>query len=342
MDKSPLSPSRIKTLESCSWLYWAKYKLKLPEKTNEGALLGSICHTVFECLGNPRHKKHYNKIVKKRNVYASPSVKMLIAKLMIKYNLATKENSIKLNNMILAGLMFDFFGSGKNKPSKSFTELKFDINVDNGDKQYRILGFIDKLFLYKKESMAIIRDFKSSKKMFEGKEIDDNLQNQIYVLAIKHLYPDFLKLRMEFLFLQFMSEDKPKEGVIAMDKITKDEMEGFEYYLTEIQKVIDNFSEKDSQKSMAYYKDFPKDKSFSGRLLCGFDQQEGQLKKDGTKRWGCPYKWAFEYYAVKDKDGKIIKTYHLDDAHLIDYNEEKGEQLFIEKYKGCPAWNKER
>ena len=56
-----LSASKIKTLQSCSWLYWCKYHLKLPEESNSGASRGTICHLIFECLGNPRHKHHYKK-----------------------------------------------------------------------------------------------------------------------------------------------------------------------------------------------------------------------------------------------------------------------------------------
>ena len=34
-----LSASRIKTAQSCSWLYYCKYKLKLPDKGNDGSSL---------------------------------------------------------------------------------------------------------------------------------------------------------------------------------------------------------------------------------------------------------------------------------------------------------------
>ena len=55
-----LSASRIKTAESCSWLYWCKYKLKLPDRSNDGARRGSICHLIFELLGEPRRKKYFD------------------------------------------------------------------------------------------------------------------------------------------------------------------------------------------------------------------------------------------------------------------------------------------
>ena len=47
-DNKPLSASRIKTLQTCSWQYWCKYHLKLPDRSNEGSLRGTICHAIFD------------------------------------------------------------------------------------------------------------------------------------------------------------------------------------------------------------------------------------------------------------------------------------------------------
>ena len=66
---TPLSASRIKTAQSCSWLYWCKYKLKLPEKSNDGARRGSICHLVFEVLGVKGRKRYFNQILKTEDVF---------------------------------------------------------------------------------------------------------------------------------------------------------------------------------------------------------------------------------------------------------------------------------
>ena len=51
-ERVTLSASRIKTAQSCSWLYWFKYILKAPDKSNDGAKRGTICHLVFELLGD--------------------------------------------------------------------------------------------------------------------------------------------------------------------------------------------------------------------------------------------------------------------------------------------------
>ena len=60
-----LSASRIKTAQSCSWIYWSKYKKKMPDTNNDGARRGRICHNVFEHLAKQKTKRSFNKIVKK-------------------------------------------------------------------------------------------------------------------------------------------------------------------------------------------------------------------------------------------------------------------------------------
>ncbi len=68
----------------------------------------------------------------------------------------------------------------------------------------------------------------------------------MYCLAVKHLYPDYLKRRSEFVFLKFdLSKDmlgKTGKGLLEMGAIGEDELEGFEYELTEIQKYLDSFN----------------------------------------------------------------------------------------------------
>lgn len=346
----PLSATRIKTLQGCSWRYYSQYILRLPEQSNSGASCGTICHTVFECLGNPRHLKHYNTIAETGKVFTCKPVRRLVVKWAQRLGVDNYDDLEKICKMIVAGIRYDFFGkeAGHGKPSESLSEVSFDMTVQQDGKNYTIRGFIDKLFLFKKKRLAIIRDFKSSKKKFSGQDLEDNIQHQIYALAISKLYPKFLRIHTEFAFLQFML-DNPQDGVVAMDSTTKDESDGFEHFLTEIQAVVNQFDQKDAQSHLAKHKEFttkegekssfPIDGSFSGKLLCGFNKYKGQLKKDGTLMWGCPYKFGFEYYSVRDKSGKILKTYLLDDADKIDYDADNGQVILLEKYDGCPAWN---
>ena len=202
--ETPLSASRIKTAESCSWLYWCKYKLNLPDKSNDGAKRGSICHLIFEVLGLPKRKKYFNKIIKTQDVFSIPSIKKLILKHAVREGVSDDENVQLMKEMIFNGLTYDFFGKELGKPTEDYSEKDFLITENNGDIKYKIRGFIDKLFLYKRKKFAIIRDFKTSKSVFKGKDYTDNLQDLMY-LSCKHFFQDrihflwYLRLLLVFL-----------------------------------------------------------------------------------------------------------------------------------------------
>ena len=128
-----ISASRIKTLEGCTWVYWAKYHLKLPDKTNSGAERGTLCHLIFELLLKPRHKKHFDGIIKKGSITGSSVILRLAIKHMKKFESnkvkgkMEQENYDLVDKMIVVGLECDFFGEGGHieKP-----EQEFDITND--------------------------------------------------------------------------------------------------------------------------------------------------------------------------------------------------------------------
>jgi len=334
--KTTLSASRIKTAESCSWLYWCKYKLKLPDKSNDGARRGSICHLIFEVLGNPRHRKHFEQIKKTLDVFSSEPIKRLMMKHAVREGVDDNENVLLMKEMTLNGLMYDFFGDTHDKPTEEHSEKDFHIVVNDGTVKYKIRGFIDKLFLYEDKKYALIRDFKTSKATFKGKELEDNMQDLMYSLAVKHLFPEYDTKQSEFLFLKFdLIPDVKDTGVIKMQPLDEDDLHGFEHHLTEIQEYLDNFNEDSATKNMAAYKGFPEDGSFSCKLLCGFAKEKGQLKKDGTPMWHCGMKFDFFYHEIKDKDGNFVSSCFEEDFDESMVPE--GGSHEMKYYPGCPA-----
>ena len=343
-NKVRLSASRISTAEKCSWVYWCKYVNHIPDSSNTGASRGSVCHNVFEYLGKDRHKKHYKNILKNKSIKGSKAVSKLVEIQASEQN--PPVNSIEdldlIDNFIVNGLSYDFYGDAEEAPFESFSEKTFDITVSDGDLNYYIYGFIDKLFLYDKGKRAVIRDFKTSKKVYSGSEITDNLQNLIYCLAVKKMYPDCEELSTEFLFLKFDLEQDllglDGEGVLKMEPMSLNEIEGFEHHLTEIQNYLDNFNYDTACSNFAADQPFPDDKSFSGPLSCGFAKKPGQLKKDGTPMWHCNYKFPFEYWVVKSSSGEVIQSVKSSDKHTLKANSSEGE--YIEKlfYEGCPKF----
>ena len=334
--ETPLSASRIKTAESCSWLYWCKYKLNLPDKSNDGAKRGSICHLIFEVLGLPKRKKYFNKIIKTQDVFSVPSIKKLILKHAVREGVSDEEIVQLMKEMIFNGLTYDFFGKDLGKPTEDYSEKDFLIVENNGDIKYKIRGFIDKLFLYKRKKFAIIRDFKTSKSVFKGKDYTDNLQDLMYSLAVKKMFPEYSTRVSEFLFLKFdLDENSNNSGLVKMKPLDNDELHGFELQLSEIQRYLDNFTIKDAKSNYAAYKGFPSDGSFSGKLLCGFATKKGELKIDGDPKWHCPMKFDFFYYKVFDEKGDLHSSVFEED-----FDEKSLPENFtyeIKYYEGCPA-----
>jgi hypothetical protein len=346
--KVRLSASRISTVEKCSWVYWCKYINQIPDSSNSGASKGSVCHNIFEYLGKDRHKKHYNNIIKQNSISGSKAVLKLVetqARLQDP-PVNSAEDLDMIDAFIVNGLNHDFYGDSNEKPFEALSEKTFDIEIDDGDKHYYIYGFIDKLFLYDKGKRAVIRDFKTSKKVYVGKEITNNLQNLIYCLAVKKMYPNCEELQTEFLFLKFDLESDllglDGEGVLKMEPMSLNELDGFEYHLTEIQSYLDNFNYNTACSNFAADQPYPEDKSFSGPLSCGFAKQPGQLKKDGTPMWHCNYKFPFDFFALKDSDGNIIKTAKEGEEHKLSPDDSVGEYLEKMHYEGCPKFNTQK
>lgn len=346
---NPLSASRIKLAKQCSWQYWCRYVLKLPDKGNDGSSRGSIVHLVLELLATNKRRKLLKTIVKANSLYSYKPLSRLVLYHARKLNVADEENLALIDSMTLNGLNFDFIGDRLQKPHEALTEKHFDLSVEEGNLNYRVLGFIDKLFLYK-DGTALIRDFKTSKQVFKGSDVDDNLQDLIYCLATKKLYPEIKNVKCEFLFLKFPLEvdmlGNLSKGVCSMEPISDDELEGFEHQLTQTQKYLDNFNDVAALSNMAAVKGYPKDGTFGGPLVCGregFKKHKGEnlLDNDGNPipSYICPYRKPLDYYVILNSEGKIIKSAFEDEKHTLVPDESKGEVVELKSYAGCPHWN---
>ena len=265
-----------------------------------------------------------------------PSIKRLVIKHAVREGVDDQDNIDLMKEMIYNGLTYDFFGEDLGPPTKEYSEKDFDIVKNDGKTQYKIRGFIDKLFLYKKQKFALIRDFKTSKDVFKGKDQTDNLQDLMYSLAVKNLFPEYSDRVSEFLFLKFdLDINAKKSGVIRMKALDEDELTGFEMQLCEIQKYLDGFSEKDALRNYAAHQGFPTDNSFSGKLLCGFATQKGELKKDGSPKWHCPMKFDFFFYEVWDANRQRVASYFEED--FTEKLVPEGGGYEMKYYQGCPA-----
>jgi len=295
-----LSASRIKTLETCSWVYWNNYHEKIPQTQNDGALRGTICHTIFEVLLNPRHKKHYNRIIKENSIKGSKAVARLVYRLKAKVGLDIS-NFETLDQMIMVGLKHDFFGKGG-----KIIKPEFPFEIKNDKPKYHIKGFIDKPIKLKKEIHII--DYKSSKYKFRGDELEANIQGMMYSLASLKLWPKFKPI-IKFLFLRF-----PKQPIQELI-FSLEQIKGFEHYLEHINDYINNFDKNSATANFAADSD-------KNKWMCQ------------TGSWKCPYKDSYEYYVKLDNNNKIIET-----SLTNNFSEIKGFRVEKRSYSGCPRWN---
>ena len=123
-DKVRLSASKIKTLDTCSWLFYSKYFLKIPDTTNDGASRGTIVHLIFELLLNPKHKKKYFDKLKKNPtaILRCKPVNRLLNKHAKLLNVDDKDNLSLMYQMLYVGLNHNFYckGSKDLKPEEHF------------------------------------------------------------------------------------------------------------------------------------------------------------------------------------------------------------------------------
>ena len=304
-----LSASRLKTLETCSWSYWCNYHLKLPQKQNEGALRGTVCHLVFEMLVKKKHKKHFNKINKGGTIKKSPAVHRMVMKHLTQMErsfdlpMTNEENTELVDDMIVVGLNCDFFGLGGKVDNP---ELEF--LLENKDPEYKIRGFIDKPIVYKRGKKIKIVDYKSSKYKFRGEELHSNVQAMVYTLAAQKEWPGY-DSTVEFQFLRH-----PRSPLQQL-KFNQEQLRGLEYYLAHGFQIVINFTEETAVNNYAADK-----------------KKDAWLCKIG--KWRCPYIDPYDYFVILNKDKEEIKK-SFKKKELQDVLE-KGQKIEKRTYEGCP------
>lgn len=303
-----LSASKIKKLQFCSWSFACDYYIKLPRTSNDGARRGTTVHLVLECLLNPRHKKHYDRI-SKFSVSAGSSVDKLIRKSMKREGCDGEENYNMICEFLVVGLNADFFMEGfKVLPP----EWGFNIKTD----KYHIIGFIDKLGV--KDGVVKVVDFKTSKQKFSGEDIKHNTQALMYQLAVLKTWPEIKRSFVNFLFLKF------KRAPLQVSSVANETLKGFEEYLAYLTEFLEDFDWKKATGN------FAKD-DFLKKNLCG--TREDRFKEDGSPKWVCPHQRPMDYFVLME-NGKQIKSVMAKE----ELEPKDGQTVEKRWYGGCPKF----
>lgn len=333
-DQFYLSASRIKTYLGCSWQYWAKYHLKIPEKQNAGAARGNVCHEVLEILLDPKYKHWYDYIIEKQTCKGIKGLEKIIKEARAKFQVEEKHdnkgnhNGELIDEMIYNACCYDFFCDGweLEKPEKEF-------NFINKNPYYAIRGFIDKHA--RKRKRGLIRDYKSSN---EIRKEDHELQGLIYSLYL-------LKVEQALSFVEFQFLRFPENPIVSFE-FDEDELLGAEEWLAEIQATLENFDEETAYSHFAADDGWPdkkKNEGFKGLAMCGYGKFPGHCYSDthddpakrGNPYFVCGYKWPLDYY-VSTKDN-IIEESAFEKEGL---EKKRGHKIEKRRYMGCPKFNK--
>lgn len=329
-----LSASRLKVLDDCSWTYYVRYVLRIDGESNDGARRGTVVHALFDCLLNPKHKHYYGEILKKGTVVGIPKIERFLRAQMAKEGLVNvydnkgNHNYQLIDKMILTGLSFDFYCESvdRRKPDVLHGERVVDYTHYEGEEPvYRIKGFIDKIAEFKKH--IAIFDYKTSQQKFHGEELTDNIQAMMYSLYAYRVLK--MKAAVTFVFLRF-----PKSPMQKVE-FGPDALEGLEEFLKYQTAYLKDFNLEKATANFAADKPYPK-QGFKGPLICGRAKRKGELKKDGSPKWHCPFKFAFNYYQLVDEDDNLIRS-SVDKKSL---KPEEGQKVKVKWYPGCPKFNK--
>jgi ATP-dependent helicase/DNAse subunit B len=308
--KKYISASRLKTLENCSQLYWAKYHTDLPDKGNDGARRGTICHHVLEYLQLDKHRSNYDRIIEGSNLEADAAITRLVKRKVVLADMDNNDPNIDnyelIKKMILVGLKQDFFCTDNNG---KLGQAEQDFLIESKDPEYVIKGYIDKHALYDKGKTLKIIDYKSSKKKFSKQALDGEGQAMMYVLAARTLWPKAKRTIFNFMFLKF-----PKAPIQELE-FTEEQINGFEHYVSSQYKLVNNFTEKDGQANYAA------------------DNRKNSWLCSAGKTWVCPLKYSLEYYVLLDKDSRVLQSSYEDDM-----KPKKGQTVEVRKWDGCPRW----
>ena len=313
-NKVYLSPSRIDCFNECTQRYAAKYLWKIPDDGNQGSKRGSTCHDVLELLAKPRHKKLYSAAIHHDTCTEVPALWRHIKRVAFRYGVGDAENLEMIDGFMMVALKNEFFGPAGTV--ESFTEREFNISVDRDGVKYHVRGKIDRTFIVKDKQGLLVdcRDFKSSKAKMAGEKQTFNAQSIIYLLALRHLHPDIARRRFRFIFLKFK-----KDPWQEMEPIADDQLDGYEYILTDLQEQIEGFTLANTSDNLAANNE-------KNRWLCG---REG-VKKDGTPNFICPARRPLDYW-VSVKGGRIVKSAFQQE----DLTPQEGETVEKRSYPGC-------
>ncbi len=320
-----VSASSIKALTHCSMAYYYARVMRLPEKVWPRTIVGSLVHSICECLRSPRHRRHYDTIVTAKDVdYArSPALARLVRAWRIKHSIAD-DLLADLNGMLYVALVlidFHWVNATKDAAGNPIThgpEHEFDITLDDGT---QIKGYIDDMGemgsvtsadLWR-NGLVDVRDFKSQRNRFTANELPNNVQAAVYQLYVKLAFGR--RAQVSFVLLRHPPTKRtPEKHLQVVQPASEAHLDGLTEYIKWVSGRVNQFSLEDA------YANILDDQGFCSRV--------------------CSHYAPHDYWVLVKRDDPeqaTIKTFMLENAP----KEVAADEVLVKRHhKGCMAkWN---
>lgn len=215
------SHSRLDTYFQCPLRYKFRYVDRIKTDTQGiEAFMGSRVHSVLEKLYQDKSLQKENSIEYLLEFYESDWQKNWHDKVQI----VKKDYTAQNYKATGAQAIKDYYKRYHPFDDGKTVGLEKCINIDlNGDKKYRLLGYIDRLVL-KEGNCYEIHDYKTSNELPTQEKFDNDRQLALYQIGIEQMWPDAKEIDLVWHYLkhdkEIRSHRKPEELKILKAELT--------------------------------------------------------------------------------------------------------------------------
>lgn len=295
-----ISASKISDLDRCTYLFYCKHVLGLPDSTHWKTRVGSALHNVIEYVLKPKRRAILDKILANGFQFAAfPSIDRYCRMWAARYKLdlwdhQNVEEMLQLTFVTLAPYL---------KEGEFVSEQRFEIDLGDGA---TASGYVDIAAIGPDKRII---DMKTKGQKFTKKELAANMQAIIYQMWYYETYGELVST--DFILTRFPpTKRQPKNHLQSVLPATPTQIAGLKYYLKELYGVMNSFGIREAHGS------FCTDTFFCDKL--------------------CSFRRPMTYLAVVDQaTGHTLSTHMLDNAPNLGHN-----QVLVEMtHPGCPKYN---
>lgn len=298
-----VSSSKISDLLQCTWSFYFKHVLMLPDKTHWKTLVGSALHNIVEYTLKPKRRALLDSILTKGFTFAAnPSIDRY-AQMWRDHHRIDLWDHANVEEMLALTFrtLRPYLNDGEFK-----SEQRFEMKQPDGEV---ISGYID---IMSTGADKRILDMKTKGKRFTQEELVGNMQAALYQMYYHETYGKLVPVT--FIMTRFPPTNRdPSRHLQTVQAPTLEQLNGLKAYAQHLYGVMNGFTLEDAKSS--------------------------PCRDDGFCLRVCPFKDPFQYISVKKKGTNVlVKNYMMDKPPKEIAADEYTEVL---RTKGCPRWNKQ-